>query len=65
MNELDEAGFVNTYISLALNRYYLKKPKAHRTALSELDYMLDGNLERLSLDTLADLANLFVQFMKS
>lgn len=59
-SELDETGFVSTYLSLALNRHYLRKPKAHRTALSELDYMLEGNLEVLSLDALADLANLFV-----
>ena len=64
LGDLSEQGFVDTYYALAANRIQSQRPKAYRTALSELDEMLLGNLEMLSIDSLVDLANLLVWVMK-
>lgn len=65
LESLSEVGFVNTYVALTINKFAVQKPKQHRTALSELEHMLDNNLERLSLDALADLLSLFISILKA
>ena len=64
LDVLDENGFVNTYMALMMNKIASKNAKAYRTALSDLESMLDNNLDRLSIDSLADLQSLYTHFLR-
>ena len=64
LDVLDENGFVNTYMALMMNKMASKNAKAYRTALSDLESMLDNNLDRLSIDSLADLQSLYTHFLR-
>ena len=64
LDVLDENGFVNTYMALMMNKMALRNAKAYRTALSDLESMLDNNLDRLSIDSLADLQSLYTHFLR-